>query len=114
MEDHLIILRSYILVYQALSTPNQAKYCIIDYYVYRVDFAPGYTFLKPDQGAEQGHIYPIKTSNLRIKLQFGTGLADTINVVVYTEFDNSIEINGLREVITDYLPSGRKTKMYSE
>ena len=36
-----------------------------------------------------------------MELQFATSLAKTINVLVYAEFDNLIEINGLREVTTD-------------
>ena len=39
---------------------------------------------------------------MRIEHQIGTALTETTNVIVYAEFDNSTEINGLREVIIDY------------
>ena len=81
---------------------NQLQICNIDY----KDYKAGYCFwgydLTPDQGADQGHLHPIKTGNLRLELQFARALDSTINVIVYAEFDNRIDINGIREVITDY------------
>ena len=44
----------------------------------------------------------MKSGNLRIELQFTKSLPATVKVIVYAEFDNLIEINGLREVVTDY------------
>ena len=44
----------------------------------------------------------IKTGSLRIELQFAQALRSVINVIVFAEFDNQIEINSLREIITDY------------
>ena len=69
----------------------------------KVDYAPlGYDFT-PDQRADQSHLQPIKTGNLRVEIQFARTLDKTINIIEYAEFDNLIEINGLREAITDYL-----------
>ena len=56
----------------------------------------------PDQGANQGHFHPMKLGNLRIELKFTKSLPAFVNVIVYAEFDNLIEINGLKEVVTDY------------
>ena len=95
-------LRSYMSLYQALGSQNQIQNCNIDY----EDYKDGYCFwgydFTPDQGADQSHLHPIKTGNLRVELQFARALDKTINIIVYAEFDNLIEINGLREVITDY------------
>ena len=95
-------LRSFLSVYQALASQNQVQNCNIDY----EDNKGGYCFwgydLTPDQAADQSHLHPIKTGNLRLELQFATSLDKTINVLMYAEFDNLIEINGLREVTTDY------------
>ena len=92
-------LRSFLSVYQALASQNQVQ----NYYI--EDYKGGYCFwgydLTPDQAADQSHLHPIKTGNLRFELQFATSLARTINVLVYAEFDNLIEINGLRDVTTD-------------
>ena len=58
--------------------------------------------MTPDQGSDETHQHPIKAGSLRLELQFATALAETVNVVVYAEFDSQIEINQLREVLTDY------------
>ena len=95
-------LRSYMSLYQALSSQNQVQNCNISLQ----DYKDGYCFwgfdLTPDQGADQNHLHPLKTGNLRLELQFARPLDFTLNVIVYAEFDNLIEINGLREVTTDY------------
>ena len=95
-------LRSYMSLYQALSSQNQVQNCNISFQ----DYKDGYCFwgfdLTPDQGADQSHLHPLKTGNLRLELQFANALDVTINVIVYAEFDSLIEINGLREVTTDY------------
>ncbi|MEW8546194.1 MAG: hypothetical protein AB2693_21965 [Candidatus Thiodiazotropha sp.] len=95
-------LRSYMSLYQALGSQNQLQTCNIDY----DDYKGGYCFwgydLTPDQGADQSHLHPIKTGNLRLEFQFASKLEQTINVIVYAEFDSLIEINGLREVTTDF------------
>jgi hypothetical protein len=69
-------------------------------------YKAGYTLwgfdLTADQGSEEGQLHPIKTGNMRIDLQFSDGLGVPINVIVYAEFDNQIEINTIRKIITDY------------
>ena len=76
--------------------------CNIDY----EDYKDGYCFwgfyFTPDQGADQGYLHPMKTGNLRLEFQFAKSLTATVNVIVYAEFENLIEINGLREVVTDF------------
>ena len=80
-------LRSYMSLYQALSSQNQIQNCNINY----DDYKGGYCFwgydFTPDQGADQSHLHPIKTGNLRVELQFARALDKTINVIVYAEFD---------------------------
>ncbi|XP_053403284.1 uncharacterized protein F54H12.2-like [Mercenaria mercenaria] len=70
------------------------------------EYKSGYTLwgfdLTADQACEEGQLQPIKTGNLRIDLQFAQQLPSVVNVIVYAEFDNQIEINGMREVVTDY------------
>ena len=76
--------------------------CNIDIEDYKSGYCLwGFNFT-PDQGADQGHLHPMKSGNLRIELQFTKSLPATVNVIVYAEFDNLIEIYGLREVVTDY------------
>lgn len=97
-----LYLKSYLSMYQAVSAVGQNK----SFDVSKEEYANGYCMwgydLTPDQGSEEGQLHPIKTGNLRIELQFAEALAQVINVLVFAEFDNQIEINSLREIITDY------------
>ena len=61
-----IIYISYI--YQALASQNQFQNCNIDYEDYKGDYCfRGYD-LTTDQAADQSHLHPIKTGNLRLEL----------------------------------------------
>ena len=87
-----LYLRSYMSLYQALNSSTQMQNCNIDY----EDYKDGYCFwgfdFTPDQGADQGHLHPMKRGNLRLEFQFAKSL--TATVIVNAEFDNLIEING--------------------
>ena len=55
--------------------------------------------LTPDFSSLCGHHFSvIKSENLRLELGFEVGLSITGNVLVYSEFDNVIEINKDRKV----------------
>ena len=49
-----------------------------------------------------GHFQLVKQGNLRLELHFKTALPDTINMIVYAEFDNLIEVDKARNVLYDY------------
>lgn len=71
------------------------------------DFSHGYSIfcfdLTPDGcGNTSRHFELSKTGNLRLKLQFEANLAATINVLVYGEFENVIEITRTRELLMDF------------
>ena len=51
---------------------------------------------------EGGHFHLVKQGNLRLELHFATQLPETINVIVYAEFDNVIEDDKARNVSFDY------------
>ena len=71
----------------------------------RNEYGNGYTLfgfdLTPDL-SEAGHFHLIKHGNLRLEIHFSQALAETINVIVYAEFDNVLEIDRSRNVIFDY------------
>ncbi|XP_053391379.1 uncharacterized protein F54H12.2-like [Mercenaria mercenaria] len=94
-------LRSYMSLYQATGALGANRSIDLS----MAEYKKGYTFwgfdLTADQGSE-GQLHPIKTGNMRRDIQFGEALPAIINVIVYAEFDNQIEINELREIITDY------------
>ena len=57
--------------------------------------------LIPDM-SEVGTFQLIKQGNLCVEIHFAEDLAGTINVVLYAEFDNVIEINRNRQILFDY------------
>jgi hypothetical protein len=50
-----------------------------------------------------GSVFPTREQgNLCVEIHFDEALAGTINVVLYAEFDNVIEIDRNRQVLFDY------------
>jgi len=73
----------------------------------RDDYSKGYTLfafdLTPDLSANfAGHWNLIKHGSLRLEVRFEKPLEETVNCVVYAEFDNVIEIDSSRQVIVDF------------
>ena len=62
----------------------------------RRDYSHGYTLfaydLTPDV-SDQTDFNLIKEGNIRLELCFGTALPTTVNVTLYAEFENMIEID---------------------
>ena len=69
------------------------------------EYSRGFTLFAFDLTADLddgGHFQLVKQGNLRLELHFKTPLPETINVIVYAEFDNVIEVDKARNVIFDY------------
>lgn len=59
--------------------------------------------LTPDLSANcNTHWNLVKTGAVRLELRFDTELQESINCVVYTEYDNILEIDSSRQVIVDF------------
>ena len=71
----------------------------------RADFTTGYTLfafdLSPDL-AEDDHFNLIKEGNIRLEAKFRVALPNTINFIIYAEYENILEIDRHRNVIFDY------------
>jgi len=71
----------------------------------REDYARGYTLfvfdLTPDDG-EDDHYSLIKTGSVRLGLTFAEALRETVQVVVYAEFQNVLEVDRNRNVFYDF------------
>ena len=71
----------------------------------RSDYGSGYTAfcfdLSPDH-CSGDHFELIKQGNLRVELQFGQALVNTVNLIIYAEFQNVIEIDVSRNILYDY------------
>ena len=60
-------------------------------------------WIRSDSGyVEVGAFQLIKQGNLRVEIHFAEALTATINVVLYAEFDNVIEIDRNRQVLFNY------------
>lgn len=55
-----------------------------------------------DKEAQLNKFHLIDTGNLRIEVQFGQNILQTLNCLVYEEFENLLEINRKREENIDY------------
>ena len=58
--------------------------------------------LTPDLSASCSHFQLVKTGNIRLELHFSTPPAETMNVIIHAEFDNLLQIDRDRNVLTDY------------
>lgn len=58
--------------------------------------------LTPDLAASAHHWNLVKRGSLRIEVKFGIALTETVNCIVYGEFDNVIEVDKYRNVIVDF------------
>jgi len=59
--------------------------------------------LTPDLSANDNtHWNLIKHGNVRIEVRFEEALQNTINCIIYAEYDNILEIDASRQVIVDY------------
>ena len=71
----------------------------------RSDYGSGYTAvcfdLSPDH-CSGDHFQLMKQGNLHVELHFGQALANTVNLIVYAEFQNVIEVDASRNVLYDY------------
>ena len=69
------------------------------------DYPEGYALyafdLSPDMACG-GHYSLVKHGNLRLDMHFASPLAQTVNVIVYAEFNNILEIDQARNIIFDY------------
>jgi len=52
--------------------------------------------------SEVGAFQLIKQGNLHVEIHFSKALTATINVIMYAEFDNVIEIDRNRQILFDY------------
>ena len=72
----------------------------------RSDYGSGYTAFCFDMSRNHcsgDHFELIKQGNLRVELQFGRALANTVNLVIYAEFQNVIEIDAIRNVLYEFI-----------
>jgi len=71
----------------------------------RSDYPHGYAIyafdLTPDE-SEDGHFNLVREGSLRLDLKFAVALPNTINVLVYSESENVLQIDRNKNIIFDY------------
>ena len=71
----------------------------------RSDYHQGYTLFAFDMTPDHcpgDHFELIKQANLRVELHFAQPLANTVNLIIYAEFQSVIEIDTNQNVLYDY------------
>lgn len=70
------------------------------------EYKNGYTLyaidLTPDMASSEAHVSVNKSGNLAIDIKFASPLEETVTLVAYAEYRNTIEIDKSRGVFTDY------------
>lgn len=69
------------------------------------DYSNGYTLFGFDLTSDLSHgehFHLLKTGSLRLEMNFKRALPSTINIIIYGEFQNILEIDRARNVIVDY------------
>lgn len=96
----------YIRAYNSLIDGCNINYCDTGNNIHRNDYPNGYTLIAVDcthdQNASSTHISLPRTGSMRIDVKFKNALTESVTLIIYSEFDNLIEIDKNRAVITDY------------
>ena len=94
-------LQCYETLFRVFDRLDRSKSSIIK----REDWDKGYSLfafdLTPDYD-DDDHYPIIKHGNLRLEVNFATPINNAINIIVYAEFDNIIEISSNRNIQMDY------------
>ena len=94
-------LRAYMTLFEGTGILNDNRGHGIERSNYKNGFALYAFDLTPDM-AEGSHVDPIKHGSVRMELHFNSTLAETVNVIVYAEYDNVIQIDRARNIIVDF------------
>ncbi|XP_072041316.1 uncharacterized protein F54H12.2-like [Amphiura filiformis] len=97
--------KDHIMAYQTLFQGTNILHKDHGVPIDREEFADGYSLfafdLSPD-ASDGAHLNPIQTGSIRLELQFQNPLPNTVNLIVYAEWDSMVEINKSRHVIADF------------
>lgn len=99
--------KNYISSYQTIFSGTGVHFLIENYHISPGNYSYGYCLIAfdftPSMAANmKRHWNLIENGCLPIEIRVEEALQETVNYIVYAEFDNSIEINKTRNVITDY------------
>ena len=103
--DKNLFVREYMGLFESLNQITSDSTLTLD----KKKWADGSTIFgfnfAPDTAEDcnkMGYVNPIKRGTLRLEMKFAEALKETINVLLYCEYDNLIEIDATRNAFTDY------------
>ena len=100
--DRGVYIESYLSLFQSTGKYRSDEGNTIS----RGDYPAGYTLygfnLSQDNSTENACLNLVREGNLRLDFKFSAPLPETINLIIYSEFDGLIEIDRLKNIITDF------------
>lgn len=100
--DSNLYARSYLSLFTDLNRYHTSANINISFSEYKDGYTLYAVDLTPDLAASENHVSINKSGNIAIDLKFEKALPETVNLVVYAEYRNVIEIDKSRGVVTDY------------
>lgn len=98
--------KQYIMAYHTLYSGTGIHFKDEGNNISREEYPDGYFLLAfdltPDLSASSDHWCLQRNGSLRVDIRFNTSLTETIDCILYAEFDNLLEIDRNRNVIVDY------------
>ena len=92
--------------YLTLFTDLNRYHCSQNINIAYSEYDEGYTLfafdLTQDYDASGAHVSITQNENLTIDLKFSIALAETVSLIIYAEYRNTIEIDKSRSVYTDF------------
>lgn len=98
---------SYIQAYHTLFSGTNINFLNEGHLISRESYPLGFTLYAFDLTADQSancasHLNLVKQGNVRLEVRFARALADTVNALVYAEYDSVIEVDSSRQIAMDY------------
>lgn len=98
--------RNFMEAYQTLFSGTGRLYTDSGIDIAREDYNQGYAILvfdlTPDLCSSSIHLNQKQKGNVSLEVQFSTGLPNAVNLIVYGEFESTVEIDFARHVTFDY------------
>ena len=97
----------YVVSFLTLFTATSIYYLNEGVNVSRVSYRSGYCLfafdLIPDLSAHfSSHWNLVRSGSLRIEVCFEEAITETVNCIIYAEFDNVLEVDSKRQIVTDF------------
>ncbi|GBM53872.1 hypothetical protein AVEN_64803-1 [Araneus ventricosus] len=94
--------RSYLSLFTDLNRFHNAQNININYEEYKGGYSLYAVYLTPDLAFGECHTSVNRTGNITIDLKFALPLPETVSLIVYAQYRNTIEIDKSRNVFRDY------------